>query len=231
MAQLLEDKVILISGASGGLGEEVTRTFLDAGPRVAAVSRLWSSAVDSDMLLHVSADLTQESGCVAAVQAAVSRWGRLDVVAHLMGGFTGGTAVEETTPERWDKMMNLNLRSAFLLFRAALPELRKAGLGRILAVGSRPGLDPVAGLGAYAVSKAGLHALVRTIAAENQNTGLTANAVLPSTIDTPANRAAMPDAAFARWVTPASIGDLLVWLASDASQDISGALIPIYGRS
>jgi len=231
MPPLLKDKVVLISGASGGLGEETTRTFLDAGPRVAVVSRLWHGTADSETLFHVEADLTQEAGCAHAVNATVARWGRLDVALHLMGGFAGGDAVEDTPVETWDKMMNVNLRSAFLFFRAALPELKKVERGRILAVGSRPGLEPVANLAAYSVSKAGLHALVRALAAETKNAGITANALLPSIIDTPANRKAMPGADFSRWVTPASIADLLVWLASDASQDTSGALIPIYGRS
>lgn len=232
MPSLLKDKVVLISGASGGLGEAVTQAFLDAGALVAGVSRQWPpEASNTPGFLPVAADLTQEAGCAAAVEAALAQWSRLDAAVHLMGGYTGGTTVEATPVEVWDRMMSMNLRSAFLFFRAALPPMLKAGRGRLLAVGSRPGLDPVAGLAAYGVSKAGLHALVRTLAAENKDRGITANAVLPSTIDTPANRTAMPKADASKWVTPESIGSLLVYLACDAAQDINGALVPIYGRS
>jgi NAD(P)-dependent dehydrogenase (short-subunit alcohol dehydrogenase family) len=232
MPSHLKDKVVLISGASGGLGQAVTEAFLDAGALVAGVSRNWPpKASNTPRFLPVAADLTQEAGCIAAVQAALERWPRLDAAVHLMGGFAAGTTVEATPVEVWDRMMNLNLRSAFLFFRAALPPMLKAGRGRLLAVGSRPGVDPAAGLGAYAVSKAGLHALVRTLAAEHNDGGITANAVLPSVIDTPANRAAMPDADVSKWVAPESIAALLVFLAGDAAQDITGALVPIYGRS
>jgi NAD(P)-dependent dehydrogenase (short-subunit alcohol dehydrogenase family) len=232
MPSQLKGKVILISGASGGLGEGVTQAVLDAGAEVAGVSRRWPpEASNTPGLLPVAADLTQESGCAAAVAAALNKWSRLDAAIHLMGGFAGGTRVHEMSPDTWDQMMNVNLRSAFLFFRAALPPMLKAGRGRLLAVGSRPGLEPVAGLAAYSASKAGLHALIRALAAENKDTGVTANAVLPSTIDTAANRVAMPQADTSKWVEPASIASLLVYLASDAAQDINGALVPIYGKS
>jgi NAD(P)-dependent dehydrogenase (short-subunit alcohol dehydrogenase family) len=232
MASQLKGKVILVSGASGGLGESVTQAFLDAGGLVAGVSRQWPpEASNTPGFLPVSADLTQEPGCSAAVRATLEQWSRLDAAVHLMGGFAGGNPAEATPVEEWDRMMSLNLRSAFLFFRAALPPMLKAGRGRLLAVGSRPGLDPVAGLSAYAASKAGLHALIRTLAAENRDRGITANAVLPSVIDTPANRSAMPKADTSKWVPPESIAALLVFLAGDAAQDISGALVPIYGRS
>jgi NAD(P)-dependent dehydrogenase (short-subunit alcohol dehydrogenase family) len=232
MPSQLKGKVILISGASGGLGEGVTQAFLEAGAEVAGVSRRWPpEASNMPRFLPVAADLTQESGCAAAVAAVLNKWSRLDAALHLMGGFAGGTRVHETSPATWDQMMNVNLRSAFLFFRAALPPMLKAGRGRLLAVGSRPGLEPVAGLAAYSASKAGLHALIRVLAAENKGTGVTANAVLPSTIDTAANRAAMPQADTSQWVVPGSIASLLIYLASDAAQDINGALVPIYGKS
>jgi len=148
-----------------------------------------------------------------------------------VGGFGGGQSVAETTDETWEKMLGLNLRSAYTIFRAVLPGMIKAGKGRIVAVGARAALDPMANFAAYSVSKTALVALVKTVALEVKDSGITANVVLPSVIDTPANRAAMPSADASKWVTPESIADLLVWLASDNARNVSGAAIPIYGRA
>jgi NAD(P)-dependent dehydrogenase (short-subunit alcohol dehydrogenase family) len=128
-------------------------------------------------------------------------------------------------------MLGLNLRSAYTIFRAVLPGMLKAGKGRIVAVGARAAIEPIANFAAYSVSKAALVALVKTVALEVKDSGITANAVLPSVIDTPANRAAMPAADASKWVTPESIAGLLVWLVSDAARDVNGAAIPIYGRA
>jgi len=155
----------------------------------------------------------------------------LDALVHLVGGFAGGSGVAETSDETWDKMMNINLRAAFCCIRAALKPMQAAGRGRIVAVGTRMAVEPSPNFAAYAVSKAALVALIRTVAAEGQNFGVTANVILPSTIDTPANRAAMPKVDFSRWVKPGSIAKLLVFMASDAAADTSGAVIPIYGRA
>jgi NAD(P)-dependent dehydrogenase (short-subunit alcohol dehydrogenase family) len=128
-------------------------------------------------------------------------------------------------------MLGLNLRSAYMIFRAVLPGMLKAGKGRIVAVGARAAIEPIANFAAYSVSKAALVALVKTVALEVKDSGITANAVLPSVIDTPANRAAMPAADASKWVTPESIASLLVWLASDVARDVNGAAIPIYGQA
>lgn len=208
---------VLITGSSGALGSAVSSAFAAAGARVAAPSR-------------AQADLTTAAGARAAVQFALDTHSRLDAAIHLIGGFASGGPVDQTSDDTWDRLFSLNARSAFLLFRAALPVLPKPG-GRLLAVGSRAALDCPAGLSAYAASKAALHALVRTTAAECASAGITVNAVLPSTLDTPANRAAMPAADPSLWVAPASVAQLLLFLASPAARDTSGALIPIYGRS
>lgn len=208
---------VLITGASGGLGSAVASAFQAAGALVTAPAR-------------AQADLSTSAGARAAVQLALDSHSRLDAAVHLMGGFASDGPVDQTSDETWERMFSLNARSAFFLFRAALPVLTKPG-GRLLAIGSRAAFDGPAGLSAYAASKAALHSLIRTTAAECAPLGITVNAVLPSTIDTPANRAAMPDADPSLWVSPASIADTLVFLASPSGRDTNGALIPLYGRS
>ncbi len=166
-----------------------------------------------------------------AVESTLAWGGRIDAAIHVMGGFASDGPVERTALATWDHMMSINARSAFLLFRAVLPAMQKAGRGRLIAIGSRSGEQPAAGQSAYAASKAALHMLVRVMAAELGHTSITANAILPSTIDTAANRAAMPNADANRWVAPAAIGELACWLCSSAAADINGALIPVYGKA
>jgi len=127
-------------------------------------------------------------------------------------------------------MFDMNVTSAFHMLRAVIPGMRKAGSGRIIAIGSRAAEDPGPGVGAYSASKAALVSLIRTVALENKDAGITANVILPGTIDTPANRKAMPGADTTQWVQPASIASLIVWLAGDAGKDVTGAAIPVYGR-
>jgi len=223
------DRVVLITGANGGLGQAVTRAFLDAGAIAAGVARSWRGQQAPEGLQLIEQDLTMPEGARRAVEETAVRNGRIDVVLHLMGGFAGGNPVQGTDDDTWRRMMDLNLNSAFFVFRAALPHLLAAGSGRLIAIGSRTALDPAAGLSAYGVSKAALVALVKTVAAETRGSGVTANVVMPSVIDTPANRAGNPGADYSKWVTPESIAGLLVWLASDAAADVNGAVIPIYG--
>jgi NAD(P)-dependent dehydrogenase (short-subunit alcohol dehydrogenase family) len=127
-------------------------------------------------------------------------------------------------------MLDLNLNSAFYVLRAVIPLMRRAGTGRIVAIGSRAAEDPGPGVGAYSASKAALVSLLRTVAAENKDLAITANVILPGTMDTPANRQAMPGADTSKWVQPASVASLIVWLANDAGKDVNGAVIPVYGR-
>jgi NAD(P)-dependent dehydrogenase (short-subunit alcohol dehydrogenase family) len=173
--------------------------------------------------VSIQADLSTPEGAAGAVERA----GRFDALIHLVGGFAGGQPITSTDDATWRRMLDINLNSAFYTIRAALPVLLAAGRGRIVAVGSRTAVEPVARLSAYGVSKAGLVALIRTCALELKGTGVTANAVLPSVIDTPANRAADPRADFSQWVSPESIAGLILWLASDAAAAINGAAIPL----
>ena len=218
---------VLVTGANGGLGTAVCQAFLDAGAAVIGVARVWKEAPAFPI---ISADVATAEGCERVVAQALQH-GPLDALVHLVGGFSGGSPLTETSDQTWDGMINLNLRTAFCAMRAALRPMTAAGRGRIVAIGSRVAVEPSPNFAAYAVSKAALVALVRNVAAEGKKSGVTANIVLTSTIDTPQNRKAMPDADFTRWVTPQSIAKLIVWLASDAAADTSGAVIPIYGRA
>jgi NAD(P)-dependent dehydrogenase (short-subunit alcohol dehydrogenase family) len=146
-----------------------------------------------------------------------------------MGGFAGGARVDETDDATLDRMLDMNYRSAFFVARAVLPHMRKQNVGRILAVASRQAVEPQAQVGAYSASKAALVSLIHTIALENRELGISANTVLPATMDTPANRAAMPDADYSRWVRPADVAALLVHLASDPGAGVTGTAIGVYG--
>lgn len=218
----LSGRVVLVTGASGGLGRAVVPAFRAAGATVLTAAR---SAGD------IRADLAAPEGARTALAEAAAKAGPIAVLAHLMGGFAGGRPVAETDDATWRGMMATNLDAAFYMARAVLPAMIAAGRGRILMVGARAALEPAPGAAAYAVAKAGLVQLVRTLAAEVKESGVTVNAVLPSIIDTPGNRAAMPKARHDRWVAPESIARLLLWLASDEAAEVSGAAIPIYGRA
>ncbi len=218
---------VLITGANGGLGTSVSKAFADTGATVIGVARSWPEAVP---FVTISADLTTAEGCDAMVAEALKH-GPIQALVHLLGGFGGGQPIAETSDKTWDGMMTLNLRAAFCVMRSVLKPMTAAKYGRIVAVGSRAALEPMANFAAYSVSKAGLVALVKNVAAETKDLGITANVVLPSVIDTPLNRKAMPQADVSRWVQPESIAKTLVWLASEAAGDVSGAVVPIYGRA
>jgi NAD(P)-dependent dehydrogenase (short-subunit alcohol dehydrogenase family) len=225
----LDGKVALITGAKGGLGNFVTEAFLAAGARVAGVSR----SIRQDDFHHpdfFAMPATLSSATANQIAAgAVARFGRIDALIHLVGGFAGGQSVAETADAVLEQMLDLNFRAAFYIARAVLPQMRKQESGRILAVASRQGVEPGAMVGAYSASKAALVALIRVIALENEDRGISANSVLPGTMDTPANRAGDPHADRSKWVDPAQVATLLVHLASDAAAQINGAAIPVYG--
>ena len=226
----MQGKVVLVTGADGGLGAWVTQAFLDAGATVAGSSRkIQQSAFKSSNFSAMPADLSSLERARALVDEIIARFGKLDVLAHTVGGFAGGHSVADTDDATFQQMLDLNLNSAFHILRAALPALRQAGSGRIIAIGSRAAVDPGPGVGAYSASKAAMVSLLRTVARENKDAGLTANVILPGTIDTPANRKSMPNADVSKWVQPARIADLVLWLAGDAAKDVNGAVIPVYG--
>ncbi|MGB9455974.1 MAG: SDR family NAD(P)-dependent oxidoreductase [Bryobacteraceae bacterium] len=227
----LEGKVALITGANGGLGSFVTEAFLAAGAKVLGVSRsIQASDFPHPAFAALPAELSSGEAARKVTDDIVARFGRVDVLVHVVGGFAGGKSVAETDDATLDKMLDLNYRSAFFMARAVLPHMLQQGGGRILAVASRQAVEPGAMVGAYSASKAALVALIHTIALENKDRSVSANTVLPGTMDTPANRAADPKADPSQWVQPAQVAALLVHLASDAAAQVTGAAIPIYGR-
>jgi NAD(P)-dependent dehydrogenase (short-subunit alcohol dehydrogenase family) len=224
-------KVVLVTGANGGLGVHVTRAFLDSGATVIGTSRnIQQSAFDHANFTAMPAVISTRESATVLVDQVIARFGKIDVLAHTIGGFAGGQSIAETGDATFHQMFDINLNSAFYLLRAALPALRESGHGRIIAIGGRAAVDPGPGVGAYSASKAALVSLIRTVAAENKDAGVTANVILPGTMDTPTNRKAMPDADVSKWVQPASVASLVVWLASDAGADTNGAAIPVYGK-
>ena len=179
----------------------------------------------------LAVDFTKPQAVRDAVESIVRRLGRLDVLVHVLGGFAGGQTVAETDDSIWEQMQDLNLTSAFYVLRAAIPHLRKSGSGRIVVVGSLTAVEPHARLGAYVTFKAALTTLVRTVALENKDSGLTANVVLPGTMNTPANRRSMPSADFSKWVPPEDVADVVRWLADERAGHITGSTIAIDGAN
>ena len=226
----MKGKFVLVTGANGGLGKYVTDAFLDAGATVIGTSRkIQQVDFNNPNFTALPAEISTRDGAKVLIDQVVARFGRLDVLVHTVGGFAGGKSIAETDDATFQQMFDLNLTSVFHILRASIPVLRQTGNGRLIAIGSRAALEPGAGVGAYSASKAAMVSLIRTAALENKDSGLTANVILPGTIDTPSNRKAMPNANFSKWVRPNSIASLITWLASDAGREINGAVIPVYG--
>jgi NAD(P)-dependent dehydrogenase (short-subunit alcohol dehydrogenase family) len=225
MMLALNGKVIMITGAFGGLGRTVTEAFSRAGAKVVAVSRELPQRLPEGQL-GISADVTDEASVQGLMREAVQKTTRIDCLINLVGGFAM-SPLAETEMSTWSKMLSLNLTSAFLLSREATRLMTQQGSGRIIHVAARAAVDPFPGAGAYIVSKAGLLALINVLALEVAGSGVKVNGVLPTTIDTPANRQSMPNADPNQWVKPEAIAALLVFLASDEADALNGALIPI----
>jgi NAD(P)-dependent dehydrogenase (short-subunit alcohol dehydrogenase family) len=225
---------VLVAGGTGALGGAVLRELLDGGHPVTATwvvererDRVLEQLGDSAALSLVQADLMDPD----AVSEAVTGVDELGAVVNLVGGFASGPRVHETDPEDWERLLRLNLRPGFLLARAAMPRLIERGGGAYVGVSARPALRPFAGAGAYVTSKAAVLAFVQALDADYRADGIRANAILPSVIDTPANRAAEPDAEHSKWVQPAEIARVIRFLVSDESAVTSGGAIPVYGRA
>jgi NAD(P)-dependent dehydrogenase (short-subunit alcohol dehydrogenase family) len=231
MEKELAGKIALVTGANGGLGTSVVNALLESGATVVGVSR--TPELDSRKDLNhqeIAADLSRSESATKTVDDIAARFGRIDILAHLIGGFAGGKTVTEMDDSMFQNMLDMNLSSAFYVLRATIGHMRRAGSGRIVTIGSRAAQNPGSGVGAYSASKAALVSLTRTVALENKDAGITANVILPGTMDTPLNRKFMPHADFSTWVQPSSVASLIVWLASEAGKDVTGAAIPVYGK-
>lgn len=236
----LHGKVVLITGAGGNLGRAVAQRFHAEGSRLALIDRNTETLqacltelgfAEGDTLLG-AVDLTQKQAVEDFITQAVEKFGKVDVLVNVAGGFRFSGLVHESNPEDLDFLFQINVKTAYLMSAAAAKRMVDAGVaGRIINVGARAALAGAAGIAAYTATKAAVLRLTESMAAELLDKKITVNAVLPSTIDTPQNRQSMPKADFSKWVAPESIADVIAFLASDSARDISGAAIPVYGQA
>ena len=224
----MSERVVAITGGHGVLGKAVLDAALQAGLKVAVIDHAQGHAVPEGVLEVGGVDLTDADQAQKAVDAVIARFGRLDALLNVAGGFVWQT-LDDAAPA-WDRMYALNVTTALNASRAALPALKASPEGRIVNVGSAAALKAGAGMGAYGAAKAGVHALTQSLAEELKSTSVTVNAVLPSIIDTPANRKDMPDADPATWVAPGDLAQVILFLASPESRAMTGALTPVTGR-
>ncbi|MGN6189320.1 MAG: SDR family NAD(P)-dependent oxidoreductase [Conexibacter sp.] len=229
------DRSALVTGGTGGLGAAVVARLLDDGWRVVVpwvVERELERVERREGLELVQADLFEpEAVGTAVLQAAERADAPLRAVVNLVGGFAQGARVAEEPVETFEAQLRLNLRPTYLVTQAALPHLVAAGGGAIVCVGTRAALAPFPGAAGYVTAKAGVIAFAQAVAVEYRDEGVRCNALLPSVIDTPANRAAMPSADFTRWVQPAQLAATIAFLCSEEGAATSGAAIPVYGRA
>jgi len=226
----MKDKVVFITGANGGLGSSVTRAFLQQGARVIGGSlRIMAANFPQPNFEAMAMDFNKLDEVKRGVAKIVERYGRLDVLVHVLGGFAGGPSIAETTDAMWEQMQDINLTSAFHVFRETIPHLRKSKSGRLIAIGSLTAAQPHANLGAYGTFKTALAMLVQTVAVENADVGLTANVILPGTMDTPVNRKSMPDADFSKWLKTDDVAELVLSLADEQAKHLTGLAVPIEG--
>lgn len=232
------NQVVLITGAAGNLGTATAAAFARGGARLALFDRNTDklAALVSELGPEVDAhgfpvDLIDPQSVGAQVEAVKTRFGRIDVLANIAGGFTMGPPIHQTPDKDWDFMFDLNTRSVFNLCRAVLPHMLAGGHGRIVNVGARAALKGVGSMGPYCASKAAVITLTEALADEYKQDPINVNCILPGTVDTPENRSAMPDADHASWVPPADLAEVILFLCGPASRSVSGAAIPVYGRS
>jgi NAD(P)-dependent dehydrogenase (short-subunit alcohol dehydrogenase family) len=236
----LKGKVAIITGATGALGRVVTRKLAQNEAKIVVLYRT-EEAFDElsrflgdqgSSMLGFEGDATVSQSVQGLVKKAIDEYGHVDVLLNIVGGYSGGKTLADTDEELWDRMMTLNLKSAFLCSKAVLPHMMERKYGKIVNVSARTAVQrgSRARSGAYAVSKAGIVTLPEALAEETRDYGIQVNCIMPSVIDTEANRRMLPKADFSKWVDPEEIAEVVLFLASDASKPMSGASIPVYGR-
>lgn len=236
----MKGKVAIITGATGALGRVVTRKLAQNEAKIVVLYRT-EEAFDElsrflgdqgSSMLGFEGDATVSQSVQGLVKKAIDEYGHVDVLLNIVGGYSGGKTLADTDEELWDRMMTLNLKSAFLCSKAVLPHMMERKYGKIVNVSARTAVQrgSRARSGAYAVSKAGIVTLTEALAEETRDYGIQVNCIMPSVIDTEANRRMLPKADFSKWVDPEEIAEVVLFLASDASKPMSGASIPVYGR-
>jgi NAD(P)-dependent dehydrogenase (short-subunit alcohol dehydrogenase family) len=231
--------VVLVAGGTGGLGRSVSLAFLSEGATVIATYRdekgfaaLQSAAANHAVRLEGSqTDVTDEPAVAALIASLKAKHGRIDAVINTVGAYAGGLKLWELEPKIFEQMLDLNLRTGFLLARCAVPAMLKQGSGVLINVAAKAAFDHAAGASAYAASKAAAVALMDSLSADLKGTGVRVNSILPSIIDTEVNRSAMPGAAFDKWPKPEEIAQVILFLASDQARVVHGASVPVYGQS
>lgn len=234
----LKNKIAIVTGGTGALGKAITVAFLEEGAKVVCTyivdkekkQCLSLTSKHKDKIVFIKADVTKKKDVFNMITNTTRKFKRVDILVNVVGGFAF-SYIKDTDEKTWDLMMRLNLKSAFLCSKYVLPRMIEQNYGKIINISSRPALKGSAGVGAYSASKAGVLNLTETIADEINDYEINVNAVLPSTIDTPANRKDMPEADFSKWVKPEEIARVILFLASDDSKPISGAGIPVYGKA
>lgn len=236
----MENRVAIVTGGTGALGRAVSEYFLECGAKVAI-----PYVVDAEVpllekrigdlkraqILLKRCDVANESQIAQLVSDVIGKWGKLDILVNLVGGFWGGKSIAETSLEEWQAMFDLNLKPTFLCCRAAVPAMKKNAYGRIVSVTSRSGLQGAGDFAAYAVSKGAIATFTASLAEEVLPDNIIVNAIAPSTIDTEANRVAMPKAKHENWVKPEDIARTIGYLCSEDCRVTSGAVIPVYGKA
>ena len=233
-----KNKIVLVAGGTGGLGRAVSLAFLDAGAKVGVTYRspeefahLKNSAAGGSTLEGHNIDVTDETAATRLIASVANQHGRLDAMVNTVGGYAGGVTLWDLDTSVFERMLSLNLRSGYALARAAVRVMLKQGSGAIVNVASKAAFDHAAGAAAYAASKAAAVAMIDSLAADLIGKGVRVNSVLPSIIDTEANRKAMPSADFTKWPKPEDIARVILFLCSDDAKLIHGASVPVYGNN
>jgi NAD(P)-dependent dehydrogenase (short-subunit alcohol dehydrogenase family) len=234
----IQNKVAIITGAVGNLGTATAEAFQSAGAKTVLVDRspdrlrdAYKDIADSSShLLAGGVDLSDPDSLVKLMEAVLARFGRVDILVNTVGGYRGGKPVQETDWVDWEFLFGINVRTTLNCCRAVIPQMRKQQQGKIINVASRDGLQGSAGYAAYSASKSAVLRLTESLAAELKSFNINVNCIMPGTIDTPQNRAAIPNGDFSKWVEPSAIAQVIGFLSSDAARAVNGAAIPVYGK-